>query len=365
VSELEDTVNPSRFWPAVGLSLTLHVAIAGAVVGVGFARARALSSSTLAEAYAGGDVAPSVATAAATLPVEVESPAMSSPQVDHALGVVVSASNEPELGAIKEQAPRDRRQKKPIEVRSRAPMVAPKKPEARSAVARLDDADQRDETAAATSSGASLETLPPTGTVVGDGVTAAAASAIDRNALHQAMQSAASDPNRGLSAWIQPSIRVDPREKNLDRAFARAFAPAFSADPGLFVSPPIGTARFVVRLADGGRIGDVVWIGTRTPPRLKALVAQMVKLLSLNRFRAPRTDESRSTERAFEMRIAESRVTVPDGIANAAPEVGAIWMLGAGETPTIGHASHPTVADATGHLVSCELRIVEPLPEIE
>lgn len=186
---------------------------------------------------------------------------------------------------------------------------------------------------------------------------------IDRLALHQAMQVAAAASGTPPSATLPPIFRVDLQEKNLDRAMARAFAWAFAVDRSYFTTAPIGRARFVVELPDGGQIGGVLWLAPPAPDRLKQFVQRIAQLLSANRFRIAREDGAPSNRRAYELVVVESHNPVPTTDARVGGRVGDIWMLEAGETPTPGKPSHPAVADATGHQLRGELRLLEAEPE--
>jgi hypothetical protein len=92
-------------------------------------------------------------------------------------------------------------------------------------------------------------------------------------------------------------------------------------------------------------------------------VNRMVKLLSANRFETSNIASEPPIRRAFEMRVTETHVVVPEQVGSIDVSVGDIWMLAAGETPTIGHPSHPAVADVTGHQIACELKILVPVPD--
>lgn len=185
---------------------------------------------------------------------------------------------------------------------------------------------------------------------------------ISGGALREAMQAAAASSASSGAAVTVPIVRVDPRESNLDRAWARAFAWAFATDRSFFSATPVGKARFILQLNDSGAIADVFWSEPRPSPRIKELVLRMVRLLSQNRFLAPIPESGSPPRRGFEMIVTESHVEVPKPISASASQEGDLWALEAGETPTLARPSHPSVVDITGRKVSCSLRILEPLP---
>jgi hypothetical protein len=190
-------------------------------------------------------------------------------------------------------------------------------------------------------------------------------SRVDSESLRRAMKSAASQAasTSGSNNHV-PMVRVDPSEKNLDRAWSRAFAWVFATDRSFFAEPPLGTARFVLELADDGSIRRLHWLAPGAPARLEALVQRMVKLLSRNRFSPPSPGSEQPRVRGFEMKVSATRVPAPKGAAATSSQAGDLWMLEAGEIPTRGQPSRPMVADMTGHQVNCVLRILDVLPEL-
>jgi hypothetical protein len=177
--------------------------------------------------------------------------------------------------------------------------------------------------------------------------------------LRRAMQAAGESAMPSRGSLVPPIVRVDPREQNLDRAFVRAFAWAFYIDPSFFAHVPTGRGQVTIQLAEDGRIRQVIWSASGAPPRLKELVQRMTKLLSGNHFRLSDDTDTERDERSYVIAVTEDRVG-PDVVATIAPgAAGDIWMLAAGDTPMPGHPSHPAVADATGHKLSGEIRIME------
>lgn len=197
-----------------------------------------------------------------------------------------------------------------------------------------------------------------------DAVTQSTARPVTQDGLREAMQAAAASSGSNAVASAVPIVRVDPREKNLDRAWSRAFAWAFATDRSFFTLTPVGRARFVLQLNEAGAIADVYWSEPKPSSRIRELVLRMVRLLSQNRFSVANPDGESPPRRGYEMMVTESRVEVPKQSA-ADSQAGDLWMLGAGETPTLSQPSHPTVVDVTGHKLSCVLRILEPLPNVK
>lgn len=190
-------------------------------------------------------------------------------------------------------------------------------------------------------------------------------SSVDSDSLRRAMKSAAAQSSSpGNSSYQMPMVRVDPSEKNLDRAWSRAFAWAFATDRSFFAQPPTGTARFVLELADNGAIQRLHWLTPSAPDRLAALIQRMVKLLSRNRFSPPSPESEHPRLRGFEMKVSATRVPAPTGAAATPSVAGDLWMLEAGEIPRPGHPSRPMVADMTGHQINCVLRILDALPDL-
>jgi hypothetical protein len=180
------------------------------------------------------------------------------------------------------------------------------------------------------------------------------------DALKSAMLAAAAPPSaRDGSAYLTPGVRVDPNEKNLDRAWTRSFAWAIASDRSFFGDPPLGSARFVLTLAENGAIHKLDWLTPNVPARLKSLVLRMLKLLSRNRFNGPHPDGTEAWRRAFQMKVSEARVSVPAEAGATRGEAGELWMLGSGEIPVPGQPSQPMVADMTGHQLKCELSILD------
>lgn len=184
---------------------------------------------------------------------------------------------------------------------------------------------------------------------------------VTRDVLKRAMQASAAQASAAsATAYVAPSVRVDPNETDLDRAWPRSFAWAFATDRSFFGEPPIGTARFVLELAPNGSIKKVHWLPPEAPARLKELVLRMVKLLARNRFNAPSPETQQPWLRGFEMKVSERHVAVPTQASATRAEAGDLSMLGAGESVKSGQISHPMVADMTGHQLDCALRLIEP-----
>jgi hypothetical protein len=341
VSRFLAAVKLSRFWSALGLSLTLHAAAIGEFVS-GTASTVAEVPPAILEHDSTTSGAPAAVSPAEalTLPVEIEPESKAAPHApdsERPLPPIVRAAlptpqkNDPRPLATKSgSSPADR-------VAAGSPSSRPSE---------RGDADDAGPTPAQSNES-------PT-----------AAPAIDRDSLHRAMHAAATNPNQGASTFTAVALRVDPQERNLDRAFARAFAWAFAVDRSFFSRVPVGKAKFVIELGEDGRIQGVSWAEPRAPSRLMELVARMVKLLSANRFGLPGSDEESPKQRAFEMRVNQSQTSVPNGASTVDGQEGELWMLDAGETPTIGRPSHPAVADMTGHRIDCQLSILVPIPRM-
>lgn len=328
-----DLVISLKFWSALGLSVTLHAAVLGGLTW-GTTRRSALGTPSASVPIDYAPVAEGALshTAPPMLPVEVEPLAAPAGPAEP-----IRTTPQPRVPTL----PRSERTKATND------LLASKEPRKHEA-----DTAPPPSTENAEASGSS-HAAP----------TAAPEPSVDRASLHRAMAAAATAASPGNSAFTQPVVRVDPTEKNLDRAFARAFAWAFAVDRSFFATTPVGKTRFVVELADDGRISHVSWARPHPPDRLKQLVRRMSKLLSVNRFSLPSSDGDASQRRAFVMTVTERRVAVPSEVAQVDGQMGDIWMLAAGETPTLGHPSHPSVADVTGHRIDCELEVLLPVPD--
>ncbi len=334
-------VSSPKFWSALALSMTLHVAVSAGLIWLPrLEAAPRLATSCATVDFAQVDVGTVRAPRLPLLPVEVESEAL------------------PPVRAERVRAERVRAERvraEPLSAREAAAETG------RGAIA-AKQASTENLNVTAAPSAAGIETKSSSD--VGPGATAE--QSVDRATLHQAMAAAATAVSSpGNSTFTQPVVRVDPQEKNLDRALARAFAWAFAVDRSLFLTAPVGRASFVVELAEDGKIARILWAKPRAPDRLKQLVQRMAKLLSVNRFSVPPSVGDVSLRRAYAMTVTESHVAVPAEATRFDGQAGDIWILGAGETPTIGHPSHPYVGDVTGHRLDGELDIVVPLPDTE
>lgn len=325
-----------KFWSALGLSVALHVAVLGSLPSWTKHRKVATSESAPID-FAPEQLGSSVHESSSSLPVEVEPPSADVP-------ATAPIAEPVRVTPPTHQSPLRRRSRTETQKEPQASLEPAPHPHTIPAV---EDPSE-----------VNLSALSDAGT------SQAAEPSVDRASLHQAMAAAAIASKHTNTAFTQPVVRVDPTERNLDRAFARAYAWAFALDRSFFSAAPLGLVRFTVELGDDGKITRVAWREPHPPERLKQLVERMAKLLSVNRFTLPAGPSEGPKHRGFGMSVTDKRVAVPPEVTTSEGQVGDIWMLAAGETPTEGHPSYPSVADVTGHRIDCRLEILVPQPQI-
>jgi hypothetical protein len=174
--------------------------------------------------------------------------------------------------------------------------------------------------------------------------------------LRQAMTAAANSDSDKVPVF--GAVGVDPHERQLPRAFARALPVSIRAEPGWWRRIPgmLGAVRFEITLSDTGSIDQVHIENEQSQPLISGIIRRVARLLSVGTFSLP---AGAAPGARFRL---ELRMELTQGVAQGNPgaEPGDLVEMGF-EAPEQGRPGQAYVREAGGRLMRGVLRILPPL----
>jgi hypothetical protein len=171
--------------------------------------------------------------------------------------------------------------------------------------------------------------------------------------LRQAM--AASANSDGEKVAVFGAVGVDPHERQLPRAFARALPVSIRAEPRWWqhAAGTLGVVRFEIALSESGSIDQVQIDNEQSQPFISGIIRRVARLLAAGTFAMPSGGAPLGRFR-LELRLELSAGAAGGSLGS---DPGDLVEMGF-EAPELGRPGQAYVREAAGHLMRGILRLL-------